>query len=84
MVARPNPLYAACVSRAAALVGGFDQLGAQLGVKPARLRKWAEGVGEPPQAVFLRIVDLLLDDGIGQSLVSASVPSRKPQPPKSK
>lgn len=84
MPLRPNPLYAACVSRAAALKGGFEELGAALGVRPARLQRWAEGVGAPPDAVFLKIVDLLLDDGVDPSVVSASRLAAKRLSPKAK
>jgi hypothetical protein len=84
MPLRPNPLYAACVWRAAALKGGFDQLGAALGVKPGRLQKWAEGVGAPPDAMFLKIVDLLLDDGVDPAMASAARLAAKRQAPKAK
>ena len=84
MPLRPNPLYAACVSRAAALKGGYAELGAELGVKPARVQRWAEGIGSPPDAIFLKIVDLLLDDGMDPTLASASQLVAKRQVPKAK
>jgi hypothetical protein len=84
MALHPNPLYAACVSRAAALTGGFEELGTVLGVKPGRLQKWAEGVGAPPDAMFLKIVDLLLDDGVDPTMASAARLAAKRQTPKAK
>jgi hypothetical protein len=81
---RPNPLYAACVSRAAALKGGFDELGEALGVTPARLQRWADGIGAPPDTIFLKIVDLLLDDGVDPTAVSASRLAAKRPSPKAK
>jgi hypothetical protein len=84
MALRPNPLYAACVLRAAALKGGFEQLGAELGLKPARVQRWAEGIGSPPDAIFLKIVDLLLDDGVDPTVASAAQLAAKRQAPKAK
>jgi len=84
MALRPNPLYAACVLRAAALKGGFEELAAALGVQPASLKRWAEGVGAPPDAIFLKIVDVLLDDGVDPAVASAARLAAKRQAPKAK
>jgi hypothetical protein len=55
----PNPLYAECLQRAAAELGGCAQLGARLGV-PARLvERWAQGRSPVPADIFLKVVDLL-------------------------
>jgi len=56
----PNPLYSHCIRRAAEMLGGFDNLGAQIDVSPRQLMRWARGVGAPPDAIFLKIVDILL------------------------
>ena len=55
----PNPLYAACINRAAALLGGFEPLGERLHISPRTLSWWAKGVGAPTDAQFLDLVDLL-------------------------
>jgi hypothetical protein len=60
----PNPLYAVCIQRAAQLLGGYDALGARLELSPKILRRWASGHGDAGETVFLRIVDILLDESI--------------------
>lgn len=57
----PNPLYSLCIKRAAELLGGFDKLGAEVGVDPRDLARWADGVGAPSDATFLKIVDIVLN-----------------------
>lgn len=58
-----NPLYAECVRRSAALVGGYAALGARLGVPKALVERWAAGRSALPERVFLRVVDILLENG---------------------
>ena len=48
--------------RAAELVGGRDKLARVLRVPPSELHKWIEGEEKPPREVFLRVVDLILDE----------------------
>jgi hypothetical protein len=55
----PNPLYAACIRRAAELAGGFDNLAARLDIAAPRLKRWAAGYGSPNDFQFLKLVDLL-------------------------
>lgn len=50
-------LHLACV-----LLGGVPQLAAHLAATEAAVRGWIEGRDEPPQAVFLAAVDLILLD----------------------
>jgi hypothetical protein len=64
---RPNPLYAECVQRAAALVGGYAALGARLGVPPPAVERWACGREAVPERVFLRLVDILLEKRLSHS-----------------
>ena len=61
----PNPLYRLCIKRAAELLGGLDKLGAHIGVDPRDLERWANGVGEPSDATFLKIVDIVLGKDSG-------------------
>lgn len=56
---RLNPLYAACIRRAAKVLGGYYPLGAHLGVSAKTLQRWANGDGVCGDAVFLRVVDIL-------------------------
>jgi hypothetical protein len=57
-----NPLYAACVRRAALLLGGYEALSARLGIPAQVLERWAAGSGWMSESVFLRIVDILLKE----------------------
>jgi hypothetical protein len=50
-------LHLACV-----VLGGVSQLAAHLAVPEAAVRGWIEGSDEPPQAIFLSAVDLILLD----------------------
>jgi hypothetical protein len=59
-----NPLYAECIRCAAQVLGGYAALGARLGRSPQVLEHWARGEGDPGESVFLRVVDILLDDSM--------------------
>ncbi len=48
--------------KAAELVGGRRTLAAHLGVKVAQLEKWIGGKAEVPRDVFLRAVELIIDE----------------------
>jgi DNA-binding transcriptional regulator YdaS (Cro superfamily) len=48
--------------KAAELVGGNSRLARILGVKPVELEKWLAADDAIPRDVFLRIVDLILDE----------------------
>ena len=78
-----NPLYAACIRRAAQQLGGYDALAERVGVSAALLERWAQG-GEPTELVFLKVVDILLAD---EALVTRAAfpppsPPRKPAAPR--
>ena len=60
-----NPLYARCVRRAAELAGGYEALSEHVEVSVRQLKAWGDGEGTPPTAIFLRIIDLILDPGTG-------------------
>ncbi len=47
------------LQRAADKLGGMDELAGYLGVAPVSLRVWMRGLISPPDAIFLRLVDLL-------------------------
>jgi DNA-binding transcriptional regulator YdaS (Cro superfamily) len=47
--------------RAAALVGGEDELALRIKVTPSHLVLWLAGVEVPPADVFLRAVDIVMD-----------------------
>jgi hypothetical protein len=50
------------LQKAAELVGGQKALARRLRVPLAELQKWIAGSGQPPMAIFLRAVDLVLDE----------------------
>ena len=52
-------LHARALQRAAEILGGIDQLRAYLKVSTLELQTWMQGRAKPPDAVFLRIVDVL-------------------------
>jgi hypothetical protein len=78
----PNPLYAACIRRAALLLGGYDALGARLGLSPQVLERWAAGNGWMSESVFLRVVDILSEERLGDTPAPAqggdTLETRKP------
>ena len=56
-------VYARAVRRAAELVGGRDNLASALQVPRAEIDKWLAEEKKPPRDMFLRVVDLIIDDG---------------------
>ena len=50
------------LQKAAELIGGRKKLAQRLGVTAAEIEKWTGGSEETPRDVFLRAVDLLLDE----------------------
>ena len=57
---RPT-LYSRTLARAAEILGGAEALRAHLGVSMRRLALWMHGYAQPPDEVFLRVVDLLTE-----------------------
>lgn len=55
-------VYSRALSRAAELVGGREKLAKVLQVSTTDLDKWIADQAKPPREVFLRIVDLILDE----------------------
>lgn len=47
---------------AAEVLGGMSQLSDYLRVSRTEVFRWAMGIERPPQALFLLVVDLVLDD----------------------
>lgn len=60
---RPTRLtpYSRTLYRAALLAGGTGRLAAHLQVSEEALREWIDGTAEPPMAVFLAALELVLD-----------------------
>ncbi|MBV9191536.1 MAG: hypothetical protein JO292_07680 [Betaproteobacteria bacterium] len=55
-------VYSRALSRAADLVGGRGKLAKVLQVSTTEIDKWIADQAKPPREVFLRIVDLILDE----------------------
>lgn len=58
----PASVYSRALQKAAELLGGRDQLSRALQVPKAAIDQWIAGEGKPPREVFLRVVDLILDE----------------------
>ena len=52
-------IYVRTLHDACKLLGGEHKLAEYLGVQVALINAWLDGRGRPPDAVFLRCVDLL-------------------------
>lgn len=48
--------------KAAELVGGQKKLAERLGVGVAEIEKWMAGKTATPREIFLRVVDLIIDE----------------------
>ena len=55
-------VYSRALQRAAELLGGRDKLAHILQVPKADLDTWIAERSKPPRDVFLRVVDLILDE----------------------
>jgi len=53
-------VYSRTLHRACVIVGGIAQLAKHLAVTEAELRNWMNGDPQPPEAVFLAAVEVLL------------------------
>ena len=50
------------LQKAAELAGGRRLLAERLGVKAAEIEKWLTGTQAMPRDIFLRVVDLIIDE----------------------
>jgi hypothetical protein len=73
----PTSVYARTLHKAAEAVGGQKKLARLLRVPLIDLEKWIAGKDEPPMAVFLKAVDLVLDETNPRG---ASEPGDPPSP----
>ena len=56
-------IYIKTLHTACLILGGEHKLAAYLGVRVAEVEAWLNGRGTPPDAVFLRCVDLVESGG---------------------
>jgi len=55
-------VQARALHRAAAISGGLVPLSRHLGVPDQSIREWMFDVGSPPNGVFLKVIELVLDE----------------------
>jgi hypothetical protein len=65
-------VQARALHRAAAVSGGLLPLSRHLGVPDQSVREWMFDVGSPPNGVFLRVIDLLLEQPVPAGLSVAN------------
>ena len=75
-----DSVYAKAIQRAAERAGGMDALAGKLNVSSTRLRLYADGLQPTPIALFLKVVDILLDYDVAHLGEGASdkVSGRRP------
>jgi hypothetical protein len=69
-------VYSRAIQKAAELLGGRERLAKVLFVPVAEIEKWIADKARPPREVFLRVVDIVLDEGAP----SGDSESREPPP----
>lgn len=62
MATSATSIYSRALQRAAELLGGRDRLAKYLEADPSDVQKWISGEARPPQAIFLRVVDFIIDE----------------------
>lgn len=70
-------VYSRAVRKAAEMVGGRERLAAVLQVPQAEIEKWILGDKKPSREVFLRVVDLLLEDSAAGDDAANDPPAAK-------
>lgn len=61
--------------RAAELLGGRDNLARTLQVPLADIERWLTGERKPSRELFLRVVDIIIDDGAAGNDSAADSPA---------
>ena len=62
---KPASVYSRAVRKAAEMLGGRAELARTLQVPLAEVEKWILGDRKPPRDLFLRVVDLIIEDSAG-------------------
>lgn len=57
-------IHTYALARAAVVLGGEEKLSAYLDVSAAALHLWMRGDATPPEATFLKVIDLLVESSI--------------------
>ena len=72
-------VYSRAVQKAAELLGGRERLAKVLLVPLAEIDKWIADKARPPREVFLRVVDIVLDESAPSGDASDSRDSPPPR-----
>lgn len=56
-----SSVYSRTLQKAAELIGGYPKLCRRLQVPPLEMQRWIADKAVPPMGIFLRVVDLILD-----------------------
>jgi hypothetical protein len=67
-------VQARALHKALQVAGGLQPLAKHLDVPSSAVREWMFDVGSPPHGVFLRVVDLLLEENRSLSVPNDSGP----------
>jgi DNA-binding transcriptional regulator YdaS (Cro superfamily) len=76
----PPSLHQLALHRAAELLGGPDALAAVLDVNPHVVTRWIDGTLRIPQRVFLKVVDIVLDQEIKALHAEPAAPDSRESP----
>ena len=69
-------VYSRALAKAAELLGGRAELARMLQLPIADIERWLADDGKPPREVFLRIVDIILDQTGGRGTDETGEPPR--------
>jgi len=68
-------VYSRAVRKAAELVGGRERLARVLQVPLVEIEKWILDEKKPPRELFLRVVDLIIEDAPGSDDAAGGPPA---------
>lgn len=74
-------IYSRALQRAAELLGGRQALCAYLQVPAAELHRWIESADAPPAGIFLRVVDLIVEESAAREAGEDARPQAPSAPP---
>jgi hypothetical protein len=74
-----NTVQSRALSKAADLLGGRKSLADRLGVTVADIEKWTLGTRPTPREIFLRVVELILDELPPPDATSSEPPESPPR-----
>ena len=67
-------IHSRALQRAAELLGGIQELCAYLQVPAGELERWIENTDVPPSGIFLRVVDLIVEESAGREAAEDASP----------